>query len=118
MAGEIRLKRVYEPANEDDGVRVLVDRLWPRGVSKERASVDLWLKEAAPSDALRRWFHHQPELWEEFRRRYLAELAAEPPGLEDLRRLAASGVLTLVYSARDPERNQAVVLAGWLRGAR
>jgi uncharacterized protein YeaO (DUF488 family) len=93
---------------------VLVDRLWPRGVAKADARLDLWLKMVAPSAALRRWFGHRPELWPEFRRRYRKELAANP-ALDELRRLVAAGPVTLVYGARDREHNDAVVLAQILR---
>ncbi len=106
-----RVKRVYEPASGDDGHRVLVDRVWPRGVSRERARVDEWLRDVAPSDALRRWFGHDPDRFEEFRARYRAELAERQEELVHLRELTGSGALTLVYGARDPEHNNAVVLA-------
>jgi uncharacterized protein YeaO (DUF488 family) len=111
---EISIKRAYVPPSASDGRRVLVDRLWPRGVSKAEARLDAWMKEVAPSDALRRWFGHQPERWEEFRRRYREELK-ENPAVEALRKLAAEGPLTLVYGARDEAHNDAVVLAEWLR---
>jgi uncharacterized protein YeaO (DUF488 family) len=111
---ELRLKRAYDPPAADDGRRVLVDRLWPRGVAKADARLDLWLKTVAPSAALRRWFGHRPELWPEFRRRYREELAANP-ALDELRRLVAAGPVTLVYGARDREHNDAVVLAQILR---
>nr|BBH93684.1 hypothetical protein KTA_18830 [Thermogemmatispora argillosa] len=109
----IRLKRVYEEPAESDGTRVLVERLWPRGLSRERAHIDLWLKDVAPSDALRRWFAHDPQKFAEFRRRYEQELrgqAAARAALTRLRELAQQGPLTLVYSARDSEHNNAVVL--------
>jgi uncharacterized protein YeaO (DUF488 family) len=112
---ELRVKRAYEPAEESDGYRVLVDRLWPRGVSRERARLDLWEREVAPSSELRQWFGHDPARFEEFRRRYKAELQQQRPRLTALRRLARSGPLTLVYSARDTEHNEAVVLADVLR---
>ncbi|HEX7128096.1 MAG TPA: DUF488 family protein [Thermodesulfobacteriota bacterium] len=113
----IRIKRVYEPASPEDGYRVLVDRLWPRGVSRATARIDVWARVLAPSDALRRWFGHDPERWDEFRRRYRRELAqAEPKAaLADLAAHARRGPVTLVYGARDPEHNQAVVLAALLR---
>ena len=111
----VKVKRVYEEPSPTDGYRVLVDRVWPRGVSKETAAVDEWLKSVAPSTELRKWFGHDPAKWTEFRRRYFAELAAGPEGLDDLQgRARASGTLTLVYSARDTERNQAVALREWL----
>lgn len=108
----VKLKRAYEPPSPADGRRVLVDRLWPRGVTKAEAGLDLWLKDVAPSTALRQWFGHDPAKWDEFRRRYLAELAEPGPAaaLAELRRLAAAGPLTLVYSTRETERNHAIVL--------
>lgn len=107
----VAVKRVYEPASDEDGVRVLVDRLWPRGVSKAKARVDLWMKEIAPSDALRRWFHHdESATWSEFQRRYRAELRANAALVDELRRLASRGRVTLLYSAKDEHRNQAIVL--------
>ncbi len=114
MAPHIQLKRVYEPPATDDGRRVLVDRLWPRGLTKAEAHVDVWLKEIAPSPDLRRWFGHQPERWPEFRKRYLEELGANPV-LEKLREIIAEGPVTLLYAARDEERNDAVVLAELLK---
>jgi len=110
----ITLKRVYEEASVADGRRVLVDRLWPRGISREKAKIDLWLKDAAPSDGLRRWFAHDPEKWPGFRKRYRAELASAPGRLDELRRLAAEGAVTLVYAAKDEERNNAVALKDFL----
>jgi uncharacterized protein YeaO (DUF488 family) len=112
---DVRLKRAYEPAAETDGYRVLVDRLWPRGVSRERARLDAVERELAPSTELRRWFGHDPGRFEEFRRRYVDELSAQRPRLARLRRLARAGTLTLVYSAHDEEHNDAVVLAEVLR---
>lgn len=109
--GVIRLKRVYDDASPDDGTRVLVDRLWPRGLSREVAKVDLWLKGLAPSDELRRWFNHDPERWPEFRKRYRAELAENSEDLETLRRLVAGKTpVTLLFAAKDSEHNNAVVL--------
>ena len=113
MPREIRTKRVYEPAASEDGLRVLVDRLWPRGLKKADAAVALWLKEAAPSAELRRWFGHDPARWDEFRRRYAAELDGNRAALAPL--LAAEGTLTLLYAAHDEEHNNAVALAEWLR---
>lgn len=114
----IAVKRVYEDPDEGDGYRVLVDRVWPRGRRKEEASIDLWLKEAAPSTELRRWFGHDPEKWEEFRRRYAQELE-DGDALRRLRELAvAHERLTLLYGARDTEHNQAVALRELLQGAR
>jgi uncharacterized protein YeaO (DUF488 family) len=112
---DIRLKRAYEAPSREDGYRVLVDRLWPRGVSKQQARLDEWDKELAPSSELREWFGHEPALFPEFRRRYLSELRAKRPRLKELRRRAAGGRLTLVYSAHDSEHNDAVVLAEVLR---
>jgi uncharacterized protein YeaO (DUF488 family) len=115
-ADSIRLKRAYEAPSVDDGVRILVDRLWPRGVSKADARLDQWMKEIAPSAELRKWFGHDPEKWREFRERYVAELATHQEQLGHLRELAMSGVLTLVYSARDEKHNDAVVLREVLLG--
>ena len=112
---DIRLKRAYEPADPDDGSRVLIDRLWPRGVSRARAELDAWEKELSPSAELRQWFGHAPERFEEFRRRYIDELRNQRPRLAALRRVARAGTLTLVYSAHDSQHNDAVVLAEVLR---
>jgi uncharacterized protein YeaO (DUF488 family) len=108
----VALKRVYDEPAPSDGTRVLVERLWPRGLSKERAHIDLWLKEIAPSKELRTWFGHDPEKFAEFRRRYEAELAAESgqEALATLRNLAKQGPVTLVFAARDTEHTNAVVL--------
>jgi uncharacterized protein YeaO (DUF488 family) len=111
----IQIKRVYEPASSDDGHRVLIDRLWPRGVSRKSAKLDDWMKELSPSTELRQWFGHEPGRFEEFRRRYIEELRDERPRLTALRRLARDRRLTLVYSAHDPDHNDAVVLAEILR---
>lgn len=115
----LRLKRVYEPAGEEDGLRVLVDRLWPRGMSKEEAAVDHWAKEAAPSHELRRWFGHDPARWDAFQQRYRDELAA--PGAQEelshLRALARKSPMTLLYAATDDAMNNAVVLRDYLRRA-
>lgn len=108
--GAIALKRAYDPPEAADGVRILVDRLWPRGLAKNKAALDHWLKDVAPSTALRRWFGHDPARWAEFRRRYRAELAARPEAMAELRRLAAGRRATLVYAARDTAHNEAVVL--------
>ena len=112
---DIRVKRAYEPAAPSDGHRVLVDRLWPRGLSQERAKLDEWEQELAPSGELREWFSHDPSRFEAFRRRYIEELRPRRSRLTDLRRRAREGTLTLVYSARDTEHNDAVVLAEVLR---
>ena len=114
----VQLKRVYDPADEEDGFRVLVDRVWPRGVSKAVAAVDLWMKDVAPSAALRTWFGHQPERWPEFRKRYLAELRDHEDEIAALKQHARRGRLTLVFGARDIDRNQAVVLKEVLEGSR
>jgi uncharacterized protein YeaO (DUF488 family) len=110
-ASTLRLKRVYEAPADVDGLRVLVDRVWPRGLSKEKARIDHWLKDAGPSTALRKWFGHDPERWREFRRRYRAELAKHPDALDALRSLIRGRRATLLYGARDEAHNQAVVLA-------
>jgi uncharacterized protein YeaO (DUF488 family) len=112
---DIRLKRAYEPAASADGYRVLIDRLWPRGVSRERARLNAWERELAPSTELRQWFGHQPTRFGEFRRRYIEELREQRPRLTELRRRARDGTLTLVYAAHDSEHNDAVVLANVLR---
>ncbi|HEU5404727.1 MAG TPA: DUF488 family protein [Gaiellaceae bacterium] len=111
----VRTKRAYEQAEPGDGYRVLVERLWPRGVTKERAHLDEWAKEIAPSPELRRWFGHDPARFEEFRRRYRDELAPRQEELDALRRRARNGTLTLVYGARDTEHNGALVLEELLR---
>jgi uncharacterized protein YeaO (DUF488 family) len=112
---DIRLKRAYDAASTSDGYRVLVDRLWPRGVSKQRAMLDEWEKELAPSTELREWFGHEPSRFAEFRRRYIGELRRQRPRLAEFRRRGRDGTLTLVYSAHDTEHNDAVVLADVLR---
>lgn len=106
----VKVKRAYEPPASTDGVRVLVDRLWPRGLDKRRVAAAVWLKDAAPSDALRRWFGHDPDRWDAFRTKYRAELARREDVLAQLDALRRRGPLTLVYSARDEAHNQAVVL--------
>jgi uncharacterized protein YeaO (DUF488 family) len=111
---DILTKRVYEPANPDDGFRVLVDRVWPRGMTKEQVQADLWLKEAAPSTALRKWFGHDRSKWETFKRRYSSELDAKPEAVAKLLDQAAKGRLTLLFSTRDAEYNQAVALREYL----
>jgi len=112
---DVRLKRAYEPPAGADGRRVLIDRLWPRGVSHEQAQLDEWARELAPSAELRRWFGHDAERFAEFRRRYTSELAEQKPKLRELRRRARQGTLTLVYAAGDTQHNDAVVLAEILR---
>lgn len=115
MARTIQTKRVYDPASPEDGRRILVDRVWPRGIRKEEARLALWLKDVAPSAGLRKWFGHDPARWPEFRKRYREELRSNPAA-DELKREASSGRVTLVYGARDTEHNQAVVLADWLAG--
>ena len=110
----LAIKRVYEPVSAKDGYRILVDRLWPRGLSKERAAVDLWLKDIAPSTELRQWFGHDPGKWNEFRGKYSAELAAHADEIAQIRALAKRRRVTLVYGARDTEHNDAVVLLDYL----
>jgi uncharacterized protein YeaO (DUF488 family) len=107
---KLHIKRVYAEPSEDDGRRILVDRLWPRGLTKEKAKVDLWLKEIAPSNELRKWFGHDPKRWLEFKRRYLEELKTLSGPLALLRQEASRGTITLLYGARDEEHNEAVVL--------
>ncbi len=116
MASEndLRIKRVYEPAEAGDGARVLVDRVWPRGVTKQAAALTLWLKDIAPSTELRKWFGHEPERWDEFRRRYHAELEQDQDALAELRELRGKGRVTLLYGAHDTEHNQAVALRDYL----
>jgi len=109
----IRIKRIYEPVEPEDGFRVLVDRLWPRGVSKEKARIDLWLSDMAPSLALRIWFGHDPGRWTEFRARYHAELRKKSEAIAPLVERARKGALTLLYSARDERFNQAVALRAY-----
>jgi uncharacterized protein YeaO (DUF488 family) len=114
-AMDVRVKRAYEPVSPRDGYRVLIDRLWPRGVSREQAQLDEWQKDLSPSTELREWFGHDPGRFEEFRRRYVEELRARRPRIMELRRHAREGRLTLVHSARDTEHNDAVVLAEVVR---
>lgn len=110
----VGLKRAYEAPADSDGTRVLVDRLWPRGVSKAKARIDVWLRDVAPSTQLRKWFGHDPEKWPEFQKRYRAELKGSA-ALAELRKLARQGHVTLVYGAKDKDHNDAVVLAKLLR---
>jgi uncharacterized protein YeaO (DUF488 family) len=117
-ATNIKLKRAYERPAADDGVRILIDRLWPRGMSKADAAIDQWTKEVAPSTALRKWFGHDPARWQEFRKRYAGELRQHPEQLARLRALAKQGPITLVFAARDERHNDAVVLRGLLLGVR
>ena len=110
----IRLKRVYDSAEAGDGYRVLVDRIWPRGLTKAKAGIDLWMKDIAPSTELRKWFGHDPARWAQFREKYAAELKDKAGLLDDLRSRARHGPLTLLYAAHDPDHNNAVVLAAVL----
>ncbi len=107
---QIRCKRVYEPAAESDGTRVLVDRLWPRGLSRKEAAVDRWLRELSPSTELRRWYGHDPALWEEFRRRYALELSQQKEAFDGLLHLCREGPVSLLYGSRERERNNAEAL--------
>ncbi|MGH9716172.1 MAG: DUF488 domain-containing protein [Candidatus Acidiferrales bacterium] len=114
-----KLKRIYESAETQDGYRVLVDRIWPRGMSKEKARIDLWMKEIGPSDALRKWFGHTPERWPEFQKRYRQQLKMDAELIAQLRELEKEhDTITLLYSARDDRRNQAVVLCAFLQRSR
>jgi uncharacterized protein YeaO (DUF488 family) len=113
-ARSIQLKRAYDEPSPADGQRILVERLWPRGVTKERAAVDLWLKDVAPSPELRKWFGHDPAKWEQFERRYWKELQGRKEAVELLRHKAQQGTVTLVYAARDEEHNGAVALQSFL----
>lgn len=106
----IRLKRVYEQPSEDDGLRILVDRLWPRGLSKDRAHIDLWLKETAPTDGLRKWFGHDVSRWDEFKQRYFLELEKQSEPVAQLMELIRAGTVTLVFAATDQEHNNAVAM--------
>jgi uncharacterized protein YeaO (DUF488 family) len=114
--GTLGLKRIYEPPSPDDGARILVDRLWPRGVSKDKAELDLWLKDLAPSDDLRKRFHGKPDDWDAFRAAYAVELKdpVAKAAVDQLRERLRDGPVTLLYAARDEERNNAVALKAWL----
>ncbi|MBV9481806.1 MAG: DUF488 family protein [Acidobacteria bacterium] len=116
----VRVKRVYDEPARDDGKRVLVDRLWPRGLTKQRAAIESWLRDLAPSNELRRWFHAQPECWEEFRKRYLKELSSSRAraALDKLYNLERRGKLTLLFASKNEEHNNAAVLRDLLEGAR
>lgn len=112
----IRVKRIYDPPASDDGFRVLVDRIWPRGMKKAEAALDLWLKDVAPSTELRRWFGHDPAKWAEFRRRYQAELDQQPDAMALLKEKVRRSTVTLLYAAKDPDHNNAVALKCLLEG--
>jgi uncharacterized protein YeaO (DUF488 family) len=116
VAENIKLKRAYDDAHSDDGTRILVDRLWPRGVRKVDAAIDLWVKDVAPSAGLRKWFGHDRARWPEFRRRYSEEMRQHRKRLDELRALAQRGPITLVFAARDAAHNDAVVLRDFLLG--
>jgi len=111
---DIRTKRIYEPLDPDEGYRVLVDRVWPRGMSKEKARIDSWLKELAPSKELRQWFGHDPSRWEKFRKHYFEELAEHKEQLDRLGEMARNGPLTLLFSSRETRYNNAVALKAYL----
>jgi uncharacterized protein YeaO (DUF488 family) len=115
-AANVKLKRAYESPSPEDGSRILIDRLWPRGISKKKAALDHWMKEIAPSTELRKWFGHDPARWEEFRRRYAEEVHQNPMLLDQLRSFAQHGPITLVYSAHDQVHNDAIVLRDLLLG--
>jgi uncharacterized protein YeaO (DUF488 family) len=111
----VMTKRIYEPASPRDGYRVLVDRIWPRGISRDEAALDAWMKELAPTDALRKWFHADPSRWGEFRRRYLSELKGRRDNVRGLAERAGNGPVTLLFAARDERHNHAVVLKQYLK---
>ncbi|MCU7493021.1 MAG: DUF488 domain-containing protein [Bacteroidota bacterium] len=111
----VKLKRIYEEYDEEDGFRILVDRLWPRGIKKEGSHVDLWLKELGPSSELRKWFNHDPAKWQEFKKKYRSELSGKKDLLSEIRNAEKENkTVTLLYGAKDTEHNQAVVIAGML----
>ena len=116
LAPNIRLKRIYEPASKEDGIRILIDRLWPRGITKTDASIDEWNREVTPSGRLRAWFGHDPKRWAEFSRRYRAELAGHAAALGELRRQARKGPITLLYAAKDEGHTHAIVLRNVILG--
>jgi uncharacterized protein YeaO (DUF488 family) len=117
-AHDIRIKRIYDAKSRDDGARVLVDRLWPRGIKKEDAALTIWLRDVAPSNELRKWFGHDPARWAEFKTRYRRELAGNEAALDELAGLVKKGRVTLLYGAKDTEHNQAVALAEFLNRRR
>jgi len=114
LSANINLKRAYDPPSPEDGVRILIDRLWPRGVSKKDAALDHWMKDLAPSAELRKWFHHDPTRWSEFVQRYSSEVEANKPLLDELRSMAQKGQITLVYSARNEQQNNATALKDFI----
>jgi uncharacterized protein YeaO (DUF488 family) len=111
---KIRTKRIYEDPAKSDGRRILVDRLWPRGVSKEKAKIEYWAKEISPSNELRRWYQHDPDKWSEFRRRYFKELSQNPDGVTELRSKLGKGTITFVFSSKETELNNASALVEYL----
>lgn len=111
---EIKIKRVYDDPERSDGYRILVDRVWPRGMTKEKAAADLWLKDAGPSTELRKWFNHDPAKWAEFKKRYTTELKKNSVSMNEIKEHAKKGPVTLVYSAKDEAHNQAVVIRSFL----
>lgn len=113
---KVKIKRVYEKPDKEDGIRILVDRLWPRGLTKEKAKVDVWLKEIAPSTELRKWFSHDPEKWKEFREKYLRELKENKEQVSILKEHLKKGSVTLVYGAKDEKNNEAQVLEELING--
>jgi uncharacterized protein YeaO (DUF488 family) len=113
-ARKLQIKRVYDAPAKADGMRVLVDRIWPRGLTKQRAAIDLWLKDVAPTTELRKWFAHDPERWPEFQKRYIAELRENRAAVDQIKKLSAAEKVTLLFSAHDAEQNQAVVLTYFL----
>jgi uncharacterized protein YeaO (DUF488 family) len=114
MARKVRVKRIYDPPAATDGIRILVDRLWPRGIAKDKAAVDLWLRDIAPSNALRKRFHGKPENWRGFRTAYAAELRSDAAAVKELKSHLRKGPVTLLYAARDEAHNNAVALKMWL----
>ncbi len=111
----IKIKRIYEPASKEDGIRILVDRLWPRGITKEKARLDLWLKDVGPSDGLRKWYGHDPEKWPEFRRRYFRELEGKKELLDTIRAEAKKRKVTLLFGAKEEKFNQAEAIREYLK---
>jgi uncharacterized protein YeaO (DUF488 family) len=114
----VRIKRAYDPPSQDDGTRILVDRLWPRGLRKDDARIVLWLREIAPSDDLRKWFNHDPEKWGLFRKRFFAELGKQPDAIDEINKIARKGTVTLVYGAREELFNNAVAVKEYLETGR
>ena len=112
---KLKIKRVYEKPEKEDGTRILVDRLWPRGLTKEKAAIDLWLKEVAPSTALRKWFSHDPAKWPTFKQKYRQEIKENKSQVAILKEQLMKGAVTLVYGAKDEEHNEALVLKEWLQ---